>query len=59
VSSVYRDKPRLARYRAGQPSSIGPEYATMLEAFQAPVARAPDFVAIRYFDGSLTLADLD
>ena len=31
----------------------------MLEAFQASVARAPDLVAIRYFDGALTLADLD
>jgi long-chain acyl-CoA synthetase len=59
VSSAYRDKPWLARYRAGQPGSIRPEYGTMLEAFQASVARAPDLVAIRYFDGALTLADLD
>jgi long-chain acyl-CoA synthetase len=59
VSSVYCDKPWLARYRAGQPGSIAPEYGTMLEAFRASVARAPDLVAIRYFDGSLTLADLD
>jgi long-chain acyl-CoA synthetase len=59
VSSAYRDKPWLARYRAGQPGSIRPEYGTMLEAFQASVARVPDLVAIRYFDGALTLADLD
>jgi long-chain acyl-CoA synthetase len=59
VSSVYRDKPWLARYRPGQPNSIAPEYGTMLEAFRASVARVPDRVAIRYFDGSLTLADLD
>jgi long-chain acyl-CoA synthetase len=58
VSSVYRDKPWLARYRAGQPDSITPEHGTMLEAFRASVARAPDLVAIRYFDGSVTLADL-
>ena len=31
----------------------------MLEAFLASVARVPDVVAIRYFDGALTLADLD
>ena len=31
----------------------------MLEAFRASVARAPDLVAIRYFDGALTVADLD
>ena len=36
VSNVYRDKPWLARYRAGQPDSIAPEYGTMLEAFQVP-----------------------
>jgi long-chain acyl-CoA synthetase len=59
VSSVYRDKPWLARYRAGQPDSIAPEHGTMLEAFRASVARAPDLTAIRYFDGSVTLADLD
>jgi long-chain acyl-CoA synthetase len=59
VSSVYRDKPWLARYREGQTASIAPEYGTMLEAFQASVAWAPDSVAIRYFDGALTLADLD
>ena len=59
MSSVYRDKPWLARYRAGQPGSIAPEYGTMLEAFRASVARAPDLVAIRYFDGALTVADLD
>jgi long-chain acyl-CoA synthetase len=59
VSSAYRDKPWLARYRPGQPDSITPEYGTMLEAFRASVARAPDVVAIRYFDGALTLADLD
>ena len=59
VSSVYRDKPWLARYRAGQPDSIAPEYGTMLEAFRASLARDPAAVAIRYFDGSLTLGDLD
>ena len=59
MSSVYIDKPWLARYRPGQPGSISPEYGTMLEAFLASVARAPDVVAIRYFDGSLTLAELD
>ena len=59
VSSVYRDKPWLARYRAGQPGSIAPEYGTMLEAFRASLARASDGVAIRYFDGALTVADLD
>jgi long-chain acyl-CoA synthetase len=59
VSSVYLDKPWLARYCAGQPDSITPEYGTMLEAFRASVARDPAAIAIRYFDGALTLADVD
>jgi long-chain acyl-CoA synthetase len=59
VSSVYIDKPWLARFRPGQPGRISPEYGTMLEAFQASVTRSPDVVAIRYFDGALTLAELD
>jgi long-chain acyl-CoA synthetase len=57
--STYRDKPWLGLYRAGQPASIEPEYGTMLEAFRASVARAPGQVAVRYFDGSLTVGDLD
>ena len=59
MSSAYRDKPWLARYRTGQPGSITPEYGTMLEAFTASLARDPAVVAIRYFDGSVTLDDLD
>ena len=59
MSSAYRDKPWLARYRAGQPDSITPEYGTMLEVFTASLARDPAAVAIRYFDGALTLGDLD
>jgi long-chain acyl-CoA synthetase len=59
VSSVYREKPWLARYRAGQPARITPEHGTMLEAFSASVARDPAVVAIRHFDGALTMADLD
>ncbi len=59
MSSAYRDKPWLARYRVGQPGSIAPEYGTMLEAFRASADRVPGQVAVRYFDGSLTLSDLD
>ena len=59
MSSAYRDKPWLARYRTGQPGSITPEYGTMLEVFTASLARDPAVVAIRYFDGSVTLDDLD
>ena len=55
----YRDKPWLSRYRPGQPASIHPGQQTMTEMFRASVARAPGQVAVRYFDGELTLAYLD
>lgn len=57
--SHYTDRPWLALYAEGQPADIAPEHATMLEAFAAALAQAPDAVAIRYFDGVLTFADLD
>lgn len=53
------DRPWLARYRDGTPPSITPEHATMLDLFRSSVARAPETPAIRYFDGTLTLADVD
>jgi long-chain acyl-CoA synthetase len=57
--SAYRDRPWLARYRAGQPASIEPEFRTMLGMFRASAARAPGQVALRYFDGALTVSELD
>ena len=57
--SVYTDRPWLALYPEGQPADITPEHATVLEVFEASLAAAPDAVAIRYFDGVLTFADLD
>jgi long-chain acyl-CoA synthetase len=57
--SVYTDRPWVARYGDGLPADITAEFATMPELFAASVARAPDTEAIRYFDGVLTLADLD
>jgi len=57
--NTYRDRPWLAHYAHGLPPDITAEYATMLELFAASVRRAPDTQAIRYFDGVLTLSDLD
>ncbi|MER7396022.1 AMP-binding protein [Streptomyces sp. NPDC000151] len=57
--SGYRERPWLARYAEGTPADITPEHPTLLHAFRASVARAPGAEAIRYFDGVLTLADLD
>jgi long-chain acyl-CoA synthetase len=57
--SAYTSRPWLARYREGQPADLEPEFGSMLELFRASLARAPETEAIRYFDGVLTLADLD
>ncbi len=57
--SVYTDRPWLSLYGEGQPADITPEHETLLDVFRASLAAAPDTVAIRYFDGVLTLADLD
>jgi len=57
--SSYRDRPWLANYRDGQPAGIEPEHRTMLELFRASAERAPGQVALRYFDGELTIAQLD
>ncbi len=58
-STVYGSKPWLARYSPGQPSSITVEYASALEMFRAAVERDPDGEIIRYFDGRITLSELD
>ncbi|SSC24346.1 AMP-dependent synthetase/ligase, partial [Klenkia terrae] len=59
VTGVYAAKPWLALYGEGQPASITPEHDTLLAVFEATLAATPDAVAIRYFDGTLTFADLD
>src|SRR5919204_5444 len=57
--SIYDERPWLARYGAGQPADIEPEYASALEMFAAAVSRAPDADVIRYFDGRISLRELD
>ena len=52
-------RPWVQLYRDGQPADIAPEYPNLLQMFAAAVERAPDQVAIRYFDGAMTLAELD
>ena len=55
----YADRPWLARYEAGQPGDITPDYATGLDIFRAAVAARPQMDAIRYFDQSISFAELD
>jgi long-chain acyl-CoA synthetase len=58
-STIYGSKPWLARYAPGQPSSIAVEFDSALDMFKAAVARDPGGEIIRYFDGRITLAELD
>lgn len=53
------ERPWVQLYRDGQPADIAPEYPNLLQMFAAAVERAPDQVAIRYFDGAMTVAELD
>ena len=57
--TTYTERPWLALYRDGTTAHITPEHETMLGLFRATVSRSPDAVALRYFDGALTFADLD
>jgi long-chain acyl-CoA synthetase len=57
--SKYADRPWLARYRPGTPSDITREHDSLLAAFESSVRRNPQAPAIRYFDGTLSYAELD
>ncbi|TQM15441.1 class I adenylate-forming enzyme family protein [Pseudonocardia kunmingensis] len=57
--SVYDERPWLARYDEGQPHDLVVEHTDALAMFRAAVARNPDGDAIRYFDGRITLRELD
>lgn len=57
--TTYAERPWLSRYEAGQPGDITPDYATGLDIFRAAAAAQPQMDAIRYFDQSITFAELD
>ncbi|MET4047020.1 MULTISPECIES: AMP-binding protein [unclassified Rhodococcus (in: high G+C Gram-positive bacteria)] len=57
--SVYDDKIWLSRYGPGQPAQIEVEFDNALDMFKAAVERNPDGDIIRYFDGRVTLRELD
>ena len=56
---VYDARPWLASYTDGLPPDSGSDDSTMLDVFAASVARAPDRDAVRYFDGRLTVRQVD
>jgi len=57
--SIYDDRPWLARYASGQPAEIAVEYANAVAMFRATLKRNPGGDAIRYFDGRITVRELD
>ncbi len=57
--SSYDDRVWLDRYAAGQPADLVPEFTDALAMFRTSAQRHPDAVAVRYFDGELTLRDVD
>ncbi|RBY83240.1 AMP-binding protein [Blastococcus sp. TF02A-30] len=56
--SAYDDRPWLALY-GDQPADYGIEFGDALSMFRAGVAKDPDGVALRYFDGVVTRRELD
>lgn len=56
--SVYDERPWLGLY-GQQPPEIEPKHRNGLAMFRAGLAQDPDGVAVRYFDGVLTRAELD
>ena len=56
--TVYDDRPWLALY-GDHPAVYELEYGNALEMFRAGVAVDPAAVALKYFDGTITRAELD
>ncbi|RBY94810.1 long-chain fatty acid--CoA ligase [Blastococcus sp. TBT05-19] len=56
--SAYDERPWLALY-GNQPADYDIEFGNALEMFRAGVAHDPGAVALRYFDGVVTRAELD
>lgn len=56
---TYDERPWLGLYREGQPHDVQPEFPNLLDMFGDSLKRAPEQDAIRYFDGSLSVAELD
>ena len=56
---IYDERPWLAGYASGQPAASTVEFASALDMFRAAVARDPHGEIIRYFDGRISLCELD
>ncbi|WP_241838114.1 AMP-binding protein [Streptomyces sp. CB03234] len=58
TTSIYAAKPWLAQLSDAQRAPVQPP-ATVVHAFRAAVARAPEHPALAYFDGRLTYRETD
>jgi long-chain acyl-CoA synthetase len=56
---TYDERPWLARYREDYPADIEVEFPSALHMFRAALERDPDCEIVRYFDGTLTMRELD
>src|SRR5215207_6412245 len=56
---TYENRPWLEQYDPGMPSDIEVEYDTALAMFKAACERQPDLPLLRYFDQTLTAAEVD
>ena len=57
--SIYDERPWLELYGPGVPHSIEPEHDSMLAAFRHTAGGSPEKAAIKYFDTTITYAELD
>ena len=57
--NAYEGRPWLSSYGPGQPANIDIEHTTALAMFRDAVRRRPDQVLLRYFDGSMTVREVD
>jgi long-chain acyl-CoA synthetase len=56
---IYDERPWLARYREDYPADLEVEFPSALHMFRAALERDPDCPIVKYFDGTLTMRELD
>lgn len=57
--SAYDERPWLSLYDEHIPAEIVREYDSVPVMFDAALRRAPDLPVIKYFDGTITMSELD
>lgn len=56
---IYDERPWLDRYEPGQPADLDADSATLVDVWRQAVGSAPDQDAIRYFDRTISVRELD